>query len=731
MIWKNTIPGVVDSTASRFNETSTYKKSDYVWYVAAGSSPKLYKAKEDINAGAFDASKWEEIVVTNEFVNKDLVHSEHKDIKEDFEGNKFGYRKYETWYEVRPESDSTAAYNKGDVVYARAPWDNAFRTFICIQDGPVPRQDVLDDGEPALHWDWDNNTVEANENLVPVENEIYACEDDNWHLDFYKYSGGTYTKLEPMAKNIAALKAAGFNSGDWFVSNDGEDIRIFKFLTDNPGYEFVEADIFDVAVCQDEVAKKLEDIDPSDYYYGMPFYKGYQLYALLATTPVYEQVVVDGTVDHDEFEIEHFGNVYALKLDSINDIHKIFDNNCYRATQALIYNIWDDRFDLPVAGPTFAVNANNDIRSAINIIGTPVTDNNNYPWTGITICIGSSEIACYNVYWDLKEGLYAITIDGFSNNPGGEEQYGPRVDYCSIRNSKEFNIDDATENPNGSLIVCSGGFGRDMEFNKCVVNVYYYNEVGTFVPTGFKLVDTQISFSAETNLIFENSSMGDGVGGVFQIVNSDIYIGANDKVELERFYIRNSSNSNYHISANEIVFDEPISAFNFENCSLNISGYENISLQNPLSQRGFIEIEGSMKSNNIVMASKWNNTHKQIPLWFSNSGVFENDEIYGAFDNTFAFKDYDDTPSPQLAECPFKMDGNFQPAHSGNRIYTNKYSSGFRGTLVWHDYPASSGADFHAEFIRAMDKLTTQLGLTYTAIQDASGDYQYTFNLNN
>lgn len=40
-------------------------------------------------------------------------------------------------------------------------------------------------------------------------------------------------------------------------------------------------------------------------------------------------------------------------------------------------------------------------------------------------------------------------------------------------------------------------------------------------------------------------------------------------------------------------------------------------------------------------------------------------------------------------------------------------------------------SDFHPEFIRALDKVTALLGLTYTAVQDAAGDYQYTFTLAN
>lgn len=67
MIWENTLSGMVDSTASRFDESTQYKKSDYVWYAATGVKPKLYKAKADIPAGAWDASKWEEIVTPTMF----------------------------------------------------------------------------------------------------------------------------------------------------------------------------------------------------------------------------------------------------------------------------------------------------------------------------------------------------------------------------------------------------------------------------------------------------------------------------------------------------------------------------------------------------------------------------------------------------------------------------------------------------------------------------------------
>lgn len=714
MIWKNTIPGVVDSTASRFSETSTYKKSDYVWYVGTGVSPKLYKAKEDISAGVWDASKWEEIIVTNEFVSKDLIGSNYKSISEDFEGNQFGYRKYEAWYEFRPTSDQTATYNKGDIVYFEDRYHEWY-TVMCTSDEPCSYIDIVYNGcsDIPFYRDWDTGEIIEAEGFTPVEGELYSCDDDDGKC-FYKYSGGAYVKINP-AGTIAEAKAAGFNPGDWFIISDNDRLRIAKFLTDNPSSEFVDVDLFDVAVCQNEVAKRLEDINPSDYYYGMPFYKDYQLYALLATTPFYEDVACEGSIDHDEFDIVHIGDVYAAKLNSINDTRKLFDGNSYIATQALIFNIWDARFRLPVPG----INRLNNEWHDISIIGTPMTDDSSFYDNAPSMIILARQGTIYNVMWDLKGGSYTLTVDGFSSRPGGGEVPPEvNVNYLEVYNG-DFCISDNTKNPDDEdykIMEWYGALAFGMIFHNCRYIVYCNNKKGAFMPVEYEFYDCNVSFYGNTGDYILNFG-GHSTGQTFTVVNSNIVVEADNSIEFEDYRIH-GVNSRYVINSNELIFNDPIYISDLNNCEVSIAAWENIVLPSVGDYRGFFYARGRTVNNHIGVMTKWNATMKNKNMLYSPEDVAES----GMFDNVFEFRDVE---APALTECPFKLDLPGRFIHMGNKIYVNQHGADH---LIWHDYP---GTDFHAEFIRALDKLTTQLGLTYTAIQDASGDYQYTFNLNN
>lgn len=127
MIWENTLSGMVDSTASRFDESTQYKKSDYVWYAATGVKPKLYKAKEDMAAGAWDGSKWEEFVVTKEFTNKDSIKTKNKKINGDieFNGNDLIIKRGKC-YKIYT-TDINKTYHSGD--------------FVCGYQAPVASED--------------------------------------------------------------------------------------------------------------------------------------------------------------------------------------------------------------------------------------------------------------------------------------------------------------------------------------------------------------------------------------------------------------------------------------------------------------------------------------------------------------------------------------------------------------------------------------------------------------
>lgn len=63
MAWTNVIPEILSSVATRFSKTASYAKDKIVW----NDSGDLFRAKEAVTPGEWDASKWEEVVLADLF----------------------------------------------------------------------------------------------------------------------------------------------------------------------------------------------------------------------------------------------------------------------------------------------------------------------------------------------------------------------------------------------------------------------------------------------------------------------------------------------------------------------------------------------------------------------------------------------------------------------------------------------------------------------------------------
>lgn len=63
MAWTNVIPEILSSVATRWTNTGSYAKDKIVW----NDSGDLFRAKEAVTPGAWDDSKWEEVILADLF----------------------------------------------------------------------------------------------------------------------------------------------------------------------------------------------------------------------------------------------------------------------------------------------------------------------------------------------------------------------------------------------------------------------------------------------------------------------------------------------------------------------------------------------------------------------------------------------------------------------------------------------------------------------------------------
>lgn len=722
MIWKNTIPGVVDSMASRFNETSTYKKSDYVWYVAAGSSPKLYKAKEDISAGAWDASKWEEIVETKEFVNKGNLLAAKKDIHTDVEGNLIYEKSYGEYLEkvVQPYADVEdydTTYNEGNVLWIEAnpDWGISHDTMVIV--GPNGDGSNAGDisyfviNEQDSDWGlvgaakWDDGEwkyvfrQEFTDHNTPVEGNWYGTDKGT----FVKYTNGELE--EPKWSSSASLQALennGIETGDYVQCGMGA-CDLYHVLTMSPAVFKNEVGALDLAITQYEFAPKLSDIDLSDAYYGMLFYDNHQLYAML-TFNDYPNNNMNG--DPGLFEIVHLDGCYAAKIERFEQLSYFIRHDAYPATDALLANIFGDG-GLPVRydGDYVKIKGN-------NFHGWFEPD---FGCATFTIKDDPNGNRPRSVEWDLSE--VSTNIPFHENSLNGVQLWlddersdtsAPVFNWITVKNG-QFHVLYRRDNDDVVYLTdkldATNAVIQDSTYDKHKIakHIKLMSSIMLYMTAS----GTDIYGEATDTIYAYNSSIGVGRFGY----TSDRFI---DNIDYAgRIFLYNSTIDFSHTRINKISH------------TLNIEAH-NSSITYTDEDSGIDAYCDTLFNINFEHSS----------LYYANRS-FDNEtaspkvklfEGVSRYSNFYYTEDQYELPEEQH-KMTFEhwTDKEFNIA---NAVYMKTSASPGR-KLMYHTFPAGEGGtDFHAEFIRALDKLTTQLGLTYTATQDASGDYQYTFNLN-
>lgn len=378
MIWENTLSGMVDSTAYRFDESTQYKKSDYVWYAATGVKPKLYKAKVDMEAGAWDASKWDEISVSTEFTNKDAIKTKNKTTygAVEFDGNDLVIKRGKCYSYYT--TDKTKTYHYGDFISGYKPPEDAEEFVIPATIGfgfflPWDDPDAEYDYESALNSTFNNIFIENDDGELVINPEGDLSQvpegfltsqydsDEDAYVPYKIHQNGTFEKLSPdiiaHSLTVEEFQNKGYSVGD-FVFADGNLIQGGENWEPITGIQYVEPSpvkttVMDLVTLQDEIAPTWEELN--DKHYGALFYYNYELYALMGIDEKYdiqyshEDTALFPNMRHLTELGEHIWANKITTLESLNELGT--RQNGYSASHALIFLLFSPEATLKVLLP--------------------------------------------------------------------------------------------------------------------------------------------------------------------------------------------------------------------------------------------------------------------------------------------------------------------------------------------------------------------------------------------